>query len=243
MPVLSKLGEIRLESQLVAAAAAFAPDDSRIRPPYSLVGIMQHSDEIASEVRALQERGVEAATEFFEANRHRLRLFIMHRTDARLLGRLDWDDVMQETFIVVQTRFRDFVESPGVPFYVWMRALAGQVLIDLHRKHLGAKKRTVDREVSLHQRLPYQSTSISLAALLSAGGVTPSKAAVRTEQIEMLRQSIDEMSDMDREVLVLRHMEQMSNGEVAHALGIDKSAATKRYIRALKRIRQRVGSD
>ena len=202
---------------------------------------MPHSnDDIALEVRELRARGIQAATEFFEANRHRLRLFVMHRTDARLLGRLDWDNVLQETFIVVQSRYKDFIASPSVPFYVWMRTLAGQVLIDLHRRHLGAKKRNVDREVSLHRHLPFQSTSTSLASLLSASGMSPSKAAIRAEHLEILRESMEGMSEMDREVLILRHMEQMTNGEVAHALEIDKSTATKRYIRALKRIREKV---
>ena len=202
---------------------------------------MQNTEQqIAAEVSALQARGTEAATDFFERDRARLRLFVMHRTDERLLGRLDWDDVLQDTFIVVQNRYHDFVANPTVPFYVWMRALAGQVLIDLQRRHLGAQKRTVGREVSLHQRLPFQSTSTSLGSLLAASGLSPSKEAVRSEQLETLRESMQVMSEMDREVLVLRHMEQMTNGEVAAALGIDKSAATKRYIRALKRIRERI---
>ncbi len=196
--------------------------------------------QIASEVDALQLRGVAAATDFFERDRERLRLFVMHRTDERLLGRLDWDDVLQDTFIVVQQRYRDFVATPSVPFYVWMRALAGQVLIDLHRRHLRAQKRAVGREVSLHQRLPFQSTCASLGSLLAANGLSPSREAVRSEQLETLRKSMQEMTEIDREVLVLRHMEQMNNGEVAAALGIDKSAASKRYIRALQRIRDRI---
>jgi len=196
-----------------------------------------------TELNALKARGVAAATEFFERDRERLRLFVMHRTDERLLGRVDWDDVLQETFLVVQKRYPEFVASPKVPFYVWMRSLAGQVLIDLHRRHVGAQKRTVGREVSLHQRLPFQSTSASLGSLLAASGRSPSNAAMQAEQLEQLRESMEQMSDMDREVLVLRHMEHMTNGEVAASLGIDKSAATKRYMRALKRIKERIESQ
>lgn len=204
---------------------------------------MHESDEqIAAEVEALETRGIAAATEFFETNRERLRLFVKHRTDERLLGRLDWDDVLQETFIVVQNRFQSFVDNPVVPFYVWMRALAGQVLIDLHRRHLGAQKRSIQREVSLHAKLPFQSTSTALGSFLAASGLSPSSEAIRAEQLDILRESMQGMSEIDREVLLLRHMEQMTNGEVAAALGIDKSAATKRYIRALKRIRQQIES-
>lgn len=196
--------------------------------------------QIATELNALQAHGETAAVEFFERDKERLRLFVMHRTDERLLGRVDWDDVLQETFLVVQKRYPEFVARPSVPFYVWMRSLAGQVMIDLHRRHLGAQKRAVSREVSLHERLPFHSTSTSLASLLSASGLSPSHAAIQAEQLEQLRGSMEQMNDTDREVLVLRHMEHMTNGEVAAALGIDKSAATKRYVRALKRIKERI---
>lgn len=198
--------------------------------------------QIAAELNALQIRGVEAATELFQRDRERLRLFVMYRTDERLLGRLDWDDVLQETFMVVQNRYHDFVAKPTVPFYVWMRSLAGQVLIDMHRRHLGAQKRAVGREVSMHERLPFHSTSTSLGSLLAASGLSPSNAAIKAEQLELLRDSMEQMNEMDREVLVLRHLEHMTNGEVAAALGIDKSAATKRYVRALKRIKERIES-
>lgn len=202
---------------------------------------MRHTDEdISREVQSLRARGLDAVTEFFERDRERLRMFVMHRTDERLLGRLDWDDVLQETFIVVQNRFQDFIRKPGVPFYVWMRTLAGQVLIDLHRKHLNAQRRDVGREVSLHKKLPYQSTSASLGNLLAAKNSTPSNAVMRAEQIERMKEHLDSMSELDREILVLRHMEQLTNGEAAHVLGIDKSAATKRYVRALKRLREAV---
>lgn len=205
---------------------------------------MQDPDkQIADEVKELKARGIHAATEFFERDRQRLRLFVKHRTDERLLGRLDWDDVLQESFIVVQGRFSDFVARPSVPFYVWIRSLTGQVLIDLHRKHLGTKMRSVQREVSLRERLPFQSTSNALGSFLVASGLSPSRAAMRAEQLELMRETLQSMNDMDREVLLLRHMEQMTNGEVAAALGIDKSAATKRYIRALKRIRQQLEVD
>lgn len=203
--------------------------------------MQQHTNsDIELEVQSLRDRGVAAATEFFERDRGRLYGFVKHRTDERLLGRLDWEDVLQEAFLVVQRRYPDFIAKPTVPFYVWMRAITGQVLIDLHRKHLKLQKRNVAREVSMHQRLPFQSTSASLGSLLAASGTSPSHAAMRSEQLEDMNHCLTTMSDLDREVLVLRHMEQLSNGEVAHVLQIDKSAATKRYVRALKRLREAI---
>ena len=202
---------------------------------------MRHTDEqIAAEAMTLENRGVAAVTESFERDQHRLRLFIKHRTDERILGRLDWDDVLQETFIVLQSRYRDFVAKPTVPFYVWMRSIAGQVMIDLHRKHLGTKKRSIEREISIHRKLPFQSTAVSLGTLLAASGTSPSNVAIRGEQFTTLNAKLQSMDEIDREILILRHMEQLTNDEIAHVLDISKSAATKRYIRALQRLRQRL---
>jgi RNA polymerase sigma-70 factor (ECF subfamily) len=201
---------------------------------------MQNAEQISNEVEELRRGGLQAATQMFDQNRERLRLFMVHRTNQRLLRRVDWDDILQETFIVIQTRLDEFINAPRVPFYVWMRALAGQVLIDLHRQHLGAQMRSLKKEISLHERLPFQSTATSVASLLAASGTSPSRALIRSEQVETLRETLDEMNATDREVLVMRHMEQMTNGEVADALNLNESAATKRYIRALKRVRDRI---
>ncbi len=192
--------------------------------------------EISLEVAALRDRGAEAASEFFERDREKLKRFVMHRMDGRLLGRLDWEDVLQEGFLVVQNRYQDYVASPSVPFYIWMRSITGQVLIDLHRKHFNVQQRSVSREVSLHQQLPFQSTAESLGNLLAGSGTSPSGVVIRAEQAHELRRVLAGMSELDREVLVLRHLEQMTNSEVASVLGIDKSTATKRYIRALTRL-------
>lgn len=198
---------------------------------------MSNTEQIRKEVEDLREFGLEAATRMFNRDSERLRLFMIHRTDKRLLRRLDWDDVLQETYLVIQRRLGEFIDSARVPFYVWTRGLAAQVLIDLHRKHLGAEIRSLDREVSIHDRLPFQSTATSIAGLLAASGSSPSRILIREEQIETLKTTLEQMNHTDREVLVMRHMEQMTNGEVAIAMDISESAATKRYIRALRKVR------
>ncbi|MEM7476906.1 MAG: sigma-70 family RNA polymerase sigma factor [Planctomycetota bacterium] len=191
----------------------------------------------------LRSGGPNAAAELFEAERERLQRFVMHRMDPRLQGRLDLEDVMQESQLVVVRRHADFIRNPAVPFYVWMRSLTGQVLIDLHRKHLQLQVRNVNREVSLENRLPFQSSAHAMRDLLIASGTSPSHVAIRDEQAEILRNTLEHMNEIDREVLVLRHLEQLSNGEVASVLGIDKSAATKRYIRALGRLGEMMPDD
>lgn len=200
---------------------------------------LENSDRVEI-VAALREDGPAQVAELFGQASEKLKRFIMHRMDTRLLARLDWDDVLQESFIVVQRRYEEYVNSPDVPFYIWLRALTGQVLIDLHRKHLQMQMRSMNREVALEQVLPFQSSAQAMGDLLAASGTSPSNAAQRKEQATALRAVLDELSETDREVLVLRHLEQLSNGEVASIMGIDKSAATKRYIRALKRLSERM---
>lgn len=196
-----------------------------------------------TEVTLLKERGAEAAAELFEQDREKLMRFVMHRMDPRLMSRVDCDDVLQEAHLVVQRRHKEFIEKPAVPFFIWMRSLTGQVLIDLHRKHLKLQVRNVNREISIDNQLPFQSSANALHELLAASGTSPSNAAIRDEQAEELRRMLEQMSELDREVLVLRHLEQLTNGEVATVLGIDKSAATKRYIRALGRLGEMMNSE
>lgn len=197
---------------------------------------------ISPELAELRSRGEHAVVELFERDREKLQRFVVHRMDGRLLGRVDSDDVLQEAYLVIQKRIDSYIQKPSVPFYVWMRALTGQVLIDLHRKHLNLKIRNVNREVSLQQQLPFQSSADALGDLLAASGTSPSNVMIRDEQANALREALDSMSELDREVLVLRHLEQLSNKEVASILSIDKSTATKRYIRALKRLGEILGS-
>lgn len=204
---------------------------------------MEPSQPSATELADLETRGADAAAAMFEQERERLQRFVMHRMDPRLQGRLDLDDVMQEAQLVVVKRVRDFVANPAVPFYVWMRSLTGQVLIDLHRKHLRLQVRNVNREVSLENQLPFQSSNHAMRDLLVASGTSPSNAAIRDEQAEILRMKLEQLNEIDREVLVLRHLEQLSNTEVASVLEIEKSAATKRYIRALGRLGEMMSGD
>lgn len=194
-------------------------------------------------VERLDSQGVACVAELFEQAREKLRRFIMHRMDSRLLARIDWDDVLQEAFLVVQRRYKEYIASPTVPFYIWLRSLTGQVLIDLHRKHLKMQRRSVSREVAMEQQLPFQSSVAALGELLAASGTSPSGAVERNEQAARLQRALEELPEIDREVLVLRHLEQLTNGEVASIMGIDKSAATKRYVRALKRLGERMQSE
>ena len=124
-----------------------------------------------------------------------------------------------------------------MPFYLWLRFLVGQRILELHRRHLGAQGRDAGREVSLYRGPMPEASSAAIAAQLIGRQTSPSQAAMRAERKLRLQEALNGMDPIDREVLVLRHYEQLTNGEAALVLGLDKSAASKRYARALIRLK------
>ena len=164
------------------------------------------------------------------------------RLDRRLQGRVDPSDVIQEACLDAARRLPEYHQNPTMPFFLWLRLLAGQRLVDEHRRHLGAAARDAGREISLYRGALPETTSAALAAQLLGRLTTPSQAAMRAERKIRLQEALNSLDPIDREVLALRHFEQLSNGEAAAVLGLDKSAASKRYARALIRLKEILAS-
>jgi RNA polymerase sigma-70 factor (ECF subfamily) len=187
-------------------------------------------------------RGGDAAAlgELFALHRGRLRRMVQLRMDHRLQGRLDPSDVLQEAYLEMAQSLANYREDPAAPFFLWLRLLTGRKLRALHRQHLGARMRDAGREV----RLPTQdvpcASSASLADALLGDSTTPSEAAARSELRARVQDVLDSLEPLDREVLVLRHFEQLTNAEAAVVLGIGQAAASNRFVRALGRLRQRL---
>jgi RNA polymerase sigma-70 factor (ECF subfamily) len=175
--------------------------------------------------------------ELFERHRGRLEQLVRLRLDRRLQGRLDPDDVLQEAFLDVARRFPEYAADPALPFYLWLRFLTGQKLVDLHRQHLGAKMRNAALEVSIYRGAFPRASSASLAELLLGRLTSASRAAIRAETQRRVQDALDAMDPIDREVLVLRHFEMLSNEETAQVLGLKLSAASNRHVRALARLK------
>ena len=152
------------------------------------------------------------------------------RLDARLHGRIDPSDVLQDAYLHAARALPAYLQHPEVPFYVWLRRLAGHRLGRLHREHLGAKMRAAGREVSL-DRGPPTASSEAMAARLLGRAPRPSEEAVRLELIRRVQDALNDMEPMDREVLALRHFEQLSRAEAALVLDISEAAVAKRYLR------------
>jgi RNA polymerase sigma-70 factor (ECF subfamily) len=187
--------------------------------------------------RRLCEEGPGALAEAFSEHRQRLARMVSFRLDPILAGRVDVDDVLQEAWIAAAERVPHFLENESLTLFVWLRLIVMQTLTDVQRRHLGAKMRDVFREASLNRAAVSGNTSISLVAKLMGTFTSPSHAAVRNETAQRLREALDSMDEIDREVLALRHFEELSNSEVAGVLGIQQKAASIRYVRALRRLK------
>jgi RNA polymerase sigma-70 factor, ECF subfamily len=179
-----------------------------------------------------------ALAELFGRYRKRLRAMVRLRLDRRLQGRVDPSDVLQEAYLDVAQQLSSYQAKPEMPFYLWLRLTTGQRLMRLHRQHLGAALRDAGREVSLHRGALPQASSISLAAQLLGKMTSASKAVERVEIQLQLQAALNGMDEMDREIIALRHFEELSNAEAARVLGLEPSTASKRYIRALKRLQE-----
>jgi RNA polymerase sigma-70 factor, ECF subfamily len=172
-----------------------------------------------------------------ERHRDRLERMVRLRMDRRLQGRVDPADVVQEAYLAVRGKFAQYQADPRLPFFLWLRLEVGQKLVDVHRFHLGAQMRDAGQEVSLHRGALPQASSLSLAEHLLGKLTTASQAAMRAELKLRVQEALNSMAPHDREVLILRHFEELNNAEVAQILGIKPSAAINRYVRALKRLK------
>ena len=179
-----------------------------------------------------------ALGELFGTHRDRLRRMVQLRLDRRLQGRIDPSDVIQEAFVDASRRLAGYTADPTMPPFLWLRFLTAQRLITLHRNHLGVKGRDAGREVSLHSGPLPSADSRSLAAQLLGRLTTPSRAAIRAEVQIKIQDALNAMDPIDREILALRHFEELSNSEAASVLGIHKAAASNRYVRALRRLKE-----
>lgn len=189
-------------------------------------------------LRRVREGDEDALIVLFARHRDRLKRMVRFRLDRRLQGRVDASDVIQEAHIEVLRRAEEYVREPSMPAFLWFRFIVGERLLHAHRRHLGTQMRDAGQEISLHQGAFPQATSVSLAALLLGRLTSPTQAARRAEMQVRLQTILNQMDPIDREVLTLRHFEELSNSETARVLGLEKTAASNRYIRALKRLKE-----
>lgn len=182
-----------------------------------------------------------ALAQLFEKHRGRLERIARLRLDRRLQSRIDPADIVQDTYLAVQRKFLRFYDPEDLDFFLWLRLELAQRLVDVHRFHLGAQARDAALDVSLQQGALPQVTSMSLAEQLLGRLTTPSNAAMRAELKLRLEDAINSLDPQDRDILVMRHFEELTNAEAAQVLGIKSSAACNRYVRAIRRLKTALG--
>jgi RNA polymerase sigma-70 factor (ECF subfamily) len=178
-----------------------------------------------------------ARNEVFTRHRDRLRRMVEMRLDRRLQARIDASDVIQEAYVDVVTRLDDYLREPRLSLFLWLRLVVGERLLKLHRHHLGTQMRDAHQEVALFRGALPAASSAALAAQLLGKHTSPTQAALRAERMLRLQEALNTLDPIDREVLSLRHFEELTLAETARVLGIRESAAAKRHVRALKRLK------
>jgi RNA polymerase sigma-70 factor (ECF subfamily) len=182
-----------------------------------------------------------AVNELLDRHREALRNMIRSRMDQKLARRVDASDVVQDVLLEASQRLADYIGDPKLPFGLWLRQMAQDRIIDLHRRHRVARRRSLDREQQHRARAAGDKSSLELAAQLRDPELTPAAASLRKELHERFVEAIDGLEEEDREILLMRHFEQLTNSQAAELLGLSQPAAGMRHLRALRRLREVLG--
>jgi RNA polymerase sigma-70 factor (ECF subfamily) len=173
-----------------------------------------------------------------ERHRNSIRQLIRMRLDKKIQNRIDVSDVLQDVLVEANRRLQNYLADPIMPFHLWLRQIAKDRIIDAHRRHRVSARRSVDREQSLAVPQGYDKSSIELAGLLADSGLTPAAAVMQSEMAKRVEHAITELDEKDCEIIVMRHYEHLSNQEIGQVLNLSEPAASMRYLRAIRRLKQ-----
>ncbi len=190
--------------------------------------------ELLAQVRNGKEHAID---DLLERHRNSLRRMIQLRLDQRIQNRVDVSDVVQDVLVEANRRLSNYLENPVMGFQVWLRQIAKDRIIDAHRRHRASAKRSVDREQSMVAQGGQDHSTLELVNRLCDPGLTPAAMATQKEIAAQVELAVRELKGLDREIILMRHYEQMSNLEAAEAIGLTEPAASMRYLRALRRLR------
>lgn len=191
-------------------------------------------DETKTLLERIRNGDASAFEVLFKRHRRPLQKAIALRMDRRVAARVGASDVLQETYLEAFRRLPKYLEQEGMPFYLWLYWIAREKVIGLHRRHLGAGKRTVRHEVPL---MPVESSAEFVSGLIGKLP-SPSQELARAELAEQLRVALGRLNAGERDLILWRHFEQLSARDMAQLLHITEAAANKRYIRAVERLRK-----
>ena len=200
----------------------------------------EHTLQLLQEVESGEP---DAVNRLMDRHREAVRRMVQMRLDHAVARRVDASDVVQDVLLEASQRMKDYIQNPGMPFHLWLRQLAKDRVIVMHRRHRAAQRRSVDREQNLSTMNTDYRSAADLAALLKDAELTPAAATLRKEMEQRFLAAIAQLEDNDREMIIMRHFEHLGNSEVAQALGLSAPAAGMRYLRAIRRLRDLLGTD
>jgi RNA polymerase sigma-70 factor, ECF subfamily len=186
---------------------------------------------------AAREGDAAAVNSLLERHRQAVRRMIDLRLDQQVKRRVDASDIVQEVLLEANRRLAGYLDNPLLPFHLWLRQMAKDRLIDAHRRHRGAARRSLDREQPL-VAAAHDESSRDLMAELHDQQLTPAAAATWNELQARFQQACEKLDELDQEIVFLRHFEHLSNAECAQVLQLTSQAASMRYLRAMRRLRQ-----
>ena len=205
--------------------------------------IWPDSDRTRELLAAARDGDPEAIDGLMDRHRDALRKLVDHRMDRAIARRVDASDVVQDVLFEASSRLAKYLDQPTLPFHLWLRQLARDRLIDMHRRHRKAQRRSVDRERPLVSRAHSDLSSLDLIARLADAELTPAAASIRREMQLRFIEAIEELGEDDREILQMRHFEQLTNSEAALVLELSPAAAGMRHLRALRRLKVQLGDS
>ncbi|QEF96499.1 RNA polymerase sigma factor CnrH [Stieleria maiorica] len=187
---------------------------------------------------AARSGDTEAVNRLLEKHRAPIRRLVELRLDRKVQRRVDVSDVVQDVMIEASGRLDKYLSDPAMAFHLWLRQIAWDRIIDTYRRHRVSAKRNMDREQPMTSPAGPDQSSMELAVQLCDPGLTPAAAATQREIAGKVEQAIERMNEQDREIILMRHYEHLSNLEVAEVLGVNPPAASMRYLRAVRRLRE-----
>ena len=179
-----------------------------------------------------------AVNRLLDRHRQALRRMVQLRLDQKIQGRVDVSDIVQDVLVEANRRLPQYLENPVMSFHLWVRQIAKDRIIDAHRRHRVSAKRSVDREQPLAVPAASDHSTYELAAQIRDPELTPAEAATRQEMSQLVERALGRLGEQDCEIIIMRHYEQLSNMEIAESLGLTEPAASMRYLRTVRRLRE-----
>ncbi|TWU36599.1 RNA polymerase sigma factor CnrH [Novipirellula aureliae] len=205
--------------------------------------IWPSDDQTETLLKAAKGGDADAVNRLLERHRESVRRLVKMRLDRKVQRRVDVSDVVQDVLLEANGRLEKYLNDPAMAFHLWIRQIAWDRIIDTYRRHRVSAKRNMDREQAMHAPATQDQSSIQLAAQLCDPALTPSTAATQRELATKVEAAIEQLVEQDREMILMRHYEHLSNLEIAEVLGLNPPAASMRYLRAVRRLRELLDED